>query len=68
MLKLTTDQRALFAEKVGDAANLGLGGLAVGQFLSDRPFSFIVGIGGVLFRVTAIGFAIVIRGRVEHQS
>jgi hypothetical protein len=43
-LKLATEQRALFAEKVGDAANLGLDGLAIGQFLSDRPFSFTVGI------------------------
>ena len=68
MLKLTTEQRSLVADKMGDAATLGLGGLVIGQILSDRPFSLAVGIGGVVLWIALIGVAIIVRGDAETQA
>ena len=63
MLRLSTGQRALIADKLADAANLGLGGLVVGQFLGDRAYSVPVAAGGLVFWFTFIGAAVVFRGK-----
>ena len=39
MVWLDDRQREMLADKLPDAANLALGALFFGQFLSDRPFS-----------------------------
>jgi hypothetical protein len=39
MLRLTSGQRALITEKLPDVANISVGALVFGQFLSDCPFS-----------------------------
>lgn len=39
MLTLKPRQRAVLLEKVPDVANLGVGVLVFGQFVSDQPFS-----------------------------
>ena len=39
MLSLDDGQRQMLADKLPDAANLAIGALFFGQFLSDRPFS-----------------------------
>lgn len=39
MILLDQGQRELLANKLPDAANLAVGALFFGQFLSDRPFS-----------------------------
>lgn len=39
MVGLTGEQRRMLIHKLPDAANLTLGALVFGQFLSDRPFS-----------------------------
>ncbi len=44
---MNKEQRKFLADKLAGTANIMLGGLAVGQFLSDRPFQlgvFIVGL------------------------
>lgn len=39
MVSLDDGQRQMLADKLPDAANLAIGALFFGQFLSDRPFS-----------------------------
>jgi hypothetical protein len=39
MLSLDEGRRQMLADKLPDAANLAIGALFFGQFLSDRPFS-----------------------------
>jgi hypothetical protein len=39
MLRLRAGGRALVADKLSDAANLAVGAMVFGQFLSDRPLS-----------------------------
>lgn len=39
MLSLNRDQRQMLSDKLPDAANLAIGALFFGQFLSDKPFS-----------------------------
>ncbi len=39
MVRLTTRQREALIEKVPDVANLAMGSMFFGQFLTDRPFS-----------------------------
>lgn len=47
MVGLTTEQRRMLMDKLPDAANLALGGLVFGQFITDRPFSLVAGTLGV---------------------
>ena len=63
MLKLDREQRALLAEKIGDAANLIFGALVVGQALSGRPFSVLGAITGIVSRAVGIVAAVGIRRR-----
>ena len=46
MLWLDDRQREMLADKLPDAANLALGALFFGQFLSDRPFSRALALSG----------------------
>ncbi len=39
MLELSANQRAILADKLGDAANVAAGALVFSQFLSDRLLS-----------------------------
>ena len=43
MLEFTGAQRAFLAETLRDAANVAAGAMVFGQFLSERPFSFVLG-------------------------
>ena len=47
MLLLDQGQRELLADKLPDAANLAVGALFFGQFLSDRPFSIGLAFAGI---------------------
>ena len=49
MLRLSTEQRRLLADKLGDAANIAAGAMIFGQFLGDRRISL---------AAAALGFAI----------
>ena len=48
MLRLKPSQRALLADKLPDAANVVAAGLVVGQALSERPFSLMLALIGVV--------------------
>jgi hypothetical protein len=56
MLRLTPVQRAMFADKLPDAANLALGALVFGQLLGER-FSAILAVTGVFVWIVFMGFA-----------
>ena len=47
MLRLKPRQREVLIEKVPDAANLAAGSMFFGQFLTDRPFSVVLGLTGI---------------------
>ena len=46
MLSLSDGQRQLLVDKLPDVANLAIGALFFGQFLSDRPFSIALALFG----------------------
>ena len=52
MVRLTAGQRLLVADKLLDAANLALGAMVFGQFLSDRRFSLALAAVGIITWVT----------------
>lgn len=47
MILLTQGQRELLADKLPDAANLAVGALFFGQFLSSQPFSVALALAGI---------------------
>ena len=67
MLVLKNRQRALLADKVPDMANLALGALLFGQFVSDRPFSPSLAIAGLAVWVALFAWAAVIAGEREGK-
>ena len=60
MVWLDDRQREMLADKLPDAANLALGALFFGQFLSDRPFSGTLALSGSLTWVALMIWAIVV--------
>lgn len=46
-LKISPKFRGQLSEKLMDLGNLGLGALALGQFVTDRQFSPVLFLGGV---------------------
>jgi hypothetical protein len=63
---LTTEQRMLFAEKIMDLGNIGVGGLLVGQAvqaLAQSQFNLVIALGGIVFWVLAYLFGyVMVRG------
>jgi len=50
MLRLRPRQRTVLLEKLPDVANLGVGALLFGQFVSNQPFSLRLALsGGVIW-------------------
>ena len=47
MLELNREQRLIFVEKVPDLANVAVAALFFGQFVGDRPFSFLAAVAGI---------------------
>ena len=47
MIELNSKQRMLIADKLFDVANVGVGGMVFGQFLSDQPFSVLLALTGL---------------------
>jgi hypothetical protein len=57
MVGLTDDQRQMLLDKLPDAANLVLGALLLGQFLSDRGFSLTLASAGIVGWLALFGLA-----------
>jgi len=62
MLRLGERQREVLIEKWPDLANLAMGGLVFGQFLSDEPFSLSVAIGGFAIWIVVMLFVLTLAG------
>lgn len=60
MVRLTSRQRALLADKLPDAANIAAGALVFGQFLSDRTFSLPLAAFGTTLWIVLICCAVVL--------
>ena len=61
MLRLKPRQREILIEKWPDLANLAMGGLVFGQFLSERPLSiWLMGLGWMIW-IFLVGCAVAIR-------
>jgi len=64
MLQLNERQRTVWIDTLSQAANVALAGLLFGQFVSDRPFSIILAVGGVAAWSALIGWSTFLaRGR-----
>ena len=55
----------MLIDKLPDAANLALGGLAFGQFLDERPFSVAIAVLGIVTWVAFLGGAFVLGGETD---
>jgi len=62
MLRLKPQQRQMLVDKLPDVANLAVGALFLGQFLSDRPFSYVLAVFGVALWTAIIGFTLRVAG------
>ncbi len=62
MVGWTPGQRRMLIDKLPDAAHLALGALCFGQFLSDRPFSASLAIGGLAAWAALFGWGLVLGG------
>ena len=62
MLRLNAGQRQMLVDKVPDSANLVIGALFLGQFLSDRPFSLALALFGIAAWTVLTGFALAVAG------
>ena len=67
MLRWNVGQRQVLVDKLPDAANLVVGALFVGHFLSDRPFSLTLALSGIAAWVALMGLALVV-ARGDDQS
>lgn len=58
MLRLSTEQRRLLADKLCDIANLAAGALIFGQFIGDQRFSVPLALLGSVVWVVGVVLAI----------
>ena len=66
MVGLNREQRRTLADKLPDMANVAVGGMVFGQFLSDRPFSPLLALSGLVLWVLVIA-TVVFLGRRKSQ-
>ncbi|HEU5258503.1 MAG TPA: hypothetical protein VFU28_21100 [Vicinamibacterales bacterium] len=66
MIELNSKQRALIADKLFDVANVGVGGMVFGQFLSDHPFSVLLALTGLGIWVTLFVVSVAVEGRTRQ--
>ncbi len=61
MLRLSTPQRALLADKLCDVANVAAGALVFGQFLAQGGVSLIQMAAGIALWLVLTGWALALR-------
>jgi hypothetical protein len=66
MVGLSREQRRTLADKLPDMANVAVGGMVFGQFLSDRPFSPLLALSGLVLWALVIA-TVVFLGRRKAQ-
>jgi hypothetical protein len=60
MLESNKTQRGVLIDKIPALANLGAGAMIFGQFLNQRPFSWLVAVSGIALWIFLTGCAIAI--------
>ncbi len=65
MLRLKSQQRTVLLEKLPDVANLGIGALLFGQFVSNQPFSPWLGLSGFAIWIGFMAVTLLIAGKDE---
>jgi hypothetical protein len=63
MLRLSEQQRAVLADKLGDAANLAAGALVFSQFLSDHALSAAFVVLGSTLWLALVALSVVVAGK-----
>ena len=63
MLQLTNRQRTVLIEHLPDAANVAVGGMFFGQFVADRPFSWVVALTGLVLWTTLVTLSLFLARR-----
>ena len=63
MLELRGRQRAVLVDKLPDLANVAVGAMSFGQFLSGQPFSFKLALAGIGVWFILTGFAVSLAGK-----
>lgn len=58
MVRLTEAQRAVPVQAFPAVAHLGIGGLVLGQFLREPPFSIQLALGGMAVWIVLVGVAV----------
>jgi hypothetical protein len=58
MLRLNREQRRMFADKVLDVANIGVGALIFGQALADHGFSTTLATVGLALWILFLSFSL----------
>jgi hypothetical protein len=66
MLRLSTEQRRLLADKVLDLANVGAGALVFGQALGGGRFSTGLALLGISWWFTCFGVALLLDGEAHR--
>ena len=60
MLRLKSRQRTVLLEKLPDVANLGIGALLFGQFVSNQPFSPLLALSGFALWIVLMSITLLI--------
>lgn len=63
MLRLSSRQRLLLAEKALDTANLAIGALVFGQFVANQVFSYKVAFFGFMAWLVLLGCSLFLSGK-----
>jgi len=63
MLRLSGQQRAVLADKLGDAANLAAGALVFSQFLSDHALSAASLVLGSTLWLALVAVSVIVAGK-----
>ena len=67
MLRLSERRRELLGEKFADAANVALGALVFGQFLSDEAYSAVLFSLGIALWLILITLAVLMTGERDGR-
>jgi hypothetical protein len=62
MLRLSSRRRELLSDKFADAANVALGALVFGQFVSEQPYSTTVAVVGFSIWLALTSMAVLMTG------
>jgi len=62
MVRLTRRQRDVFADKLPQVGNIGMGLLVFGQFVSQQPFSPLLFVAGVALWMLLMALAVFAAG------